>query len=119
MKTSEPSCEIDDINNIKDEIFEKLGTYSAYKNLSNLYAVYILDLKPGEFLPRIYRPQVINQFDSLTRYQKEMMSPGEADIGLDYLPFDYETVISGITQLSLLTEELKAICRTVAPSQKN
>jgi hypothetical protein len=79
-----------------------------------------LPFSPGLFYKRVFRPLWVKDESGLpnTSPSASMDYFHQATVP-NYLPNDELSVISGLTQLSSLIEQLKSICRTIEPNHKN
>lgn len=117
-RPSNPLFTVENKESMLDEIFEKNANYSHQKDFKNQYLIGEVPFQSGYYSPRIYRP--IYAFDS-DSFIVDKVADLHAEVMQlrDYLPIHYENALAGVTQLSLLINELKNICRTVHPSPQN
>jgi hypothetical protein len=77
--------------------------------------------RPGDYFVRIYRPLFYINYDHIveTPFNVNDRIMRKLNKTVDYLPIDYYTMITGMTQLSVIIQNLKGICRTIHPESGN
>jgi len=100
-------------------IYQRDKIYKNYKDLKKYDKVVEVKNEPGIFYPRIYRPilpsqQSSSSIDELKNTIKDHSGRFEV-----FMPKEEEIMINAINQLSILTDELNSIFKTVQPTKEN
>lgn len=111
-------CKIDDENRILEELSAKSELHSFASRGCRLLRI---GLVPGEYHSRVWRPLFVRDESSFSRSAESDIKKVTAELRQvkTYLPYNLEVELSGVTQLSLLVEQLKVICKTIHPTQNN
>jgi hypothetical protein len=112
---------ITNIENLLLEYYSQDPLMTATEAIGNFHRFDKIHLVPGKYHKRIYRPQFILDLQQLllTPYNEIETIKRELRNFKIFRPIDYEVALDGMTQLSVIVEGLKSICRTIYPSTEN
>jgi len=109
----------------EDNIVEEYHAQEPFNNPfidSKLYYQFErLNVFPGKYYDRIYRPITVidpEQF-SFSPYTDIADLRREINRKPTFFPINKATALDGMTQLSIIIEGLKSVCRTIHPSKEN
>lgn len=119
-KNSRKEIEILDKENLLDAIYKRHTIYSDYKNLKKYDKVLQAKNEPGEYFSRIYRPLLnFNKLSLLSTEKIEKLIQHESGKYEFFIPRNDEIIIASINQLTILTDELNSIFKTLHPAKEN
>lgn len=105
--------------NLLTAIYKRDTIFSQHKSLKKYDKILKSENEPGIYFSRIYRPFI--PFDKMSlsteKIEKKIQNEsGKYDL---FIPRDEEIMIASINQLTILTDELNSIFKTVQPTKEN
>jgi len=118
-KNNRRELEILDGENLLTAIYKRHTIYSDYKKLKRYDKILETKNEPGEYFSRIYRPLLPFNKLSFSTEKIEKLIQHESGKYDFFIPRNEEIMIASINQLTILTDELNSIFKTLQPTKEN